>query len=479
MVAQQSDKIETMEAEDRQKTERDEMHGQNDGLDGRHQLALILLAAAIVTTPAVTRSFGFSGFVLAYAAAALAWWALRNRSVSFASVITIALVLRLSVAFASPLLSTDVYRYFWDGTVLSAGINPYRYAPDDPRLASLRAPWHSQINHPEVRAIYPPHAQLLFGAVHHLVPWRALLIACDLLTLLFLRRHTRYLLAVATFPPLIIEGIWSAHIDAISAMLMTRAVIATSGVALAVAAGLKLIPLAALPALILSALRRRAEERRPEDGGPAAGTAALLGSFLAIFTLPFFFFAASGSVMPGLRDFATRWIFNSPLYSLCLSVIETLRVDAVLKEAWTLVKDPFERFSTAVYSHLYTDFIARCALALLAAILIARLSRHRFGAIHAVGALLICSPVIHPWYWLTIAPLAVAYRVDPWRLLALFAPLSYLLYDGVQPWIVFALCYGVPLLLSVRTRLSTIVTSAAEWHRGGTRFRRGPDTFQS
>jgi hypothetical protein len=37
-----------------------------------------------------------------------------------------------------PRLSTDIYRYIWDGRVQAAGINPYPYLPVDARLAELR-----------------------------------------------------------------------------------------------------------------------------------------------------------------------------------------------------------------------------------------------------------------------------------------------------------------------------------------------------
>jgi hypothetical protein len=37
-----------------------------------------------------------------------------------------------------PRLSTDIYRYIWDGHVQGAGVNPYLYLPVDPRLAGLR-----------------------------------------------------------------------------------------------------------------------------------------------------------------------------------------------------------------------------------------------------------------------------------------------------------------------------------------------------
>ena len=46
--------------------------------------------------------------------------------------------MRLALLFVEPYLSTDIYRYVWDGRVQAAGINPYRYMPIAPELAHLR-----------------------------------------------------------------------------------------------------------------------------------------------------------------------------------------------------------------------------------------------------------------------------------------------------------------------------------------------------
>ena len=46
--------------------------------------------------------------------------------------------MRLALLFVEPYLSTDIYRYIWDGRVQAAGINPYRYVPSAPELAHLR-----------------------------------------------------------------------------------------------------------------------------------------------------------------------------------------------------------------------------------------------------------------------------------------------------------------------------------------------------
>src|SRR5258705_9977652 len=50
----------------------------------------------------------------------------------------IGIFLRAYVLLFDPLLSSDIYRYVWDGRVQAAGINPYRYLPAHEALAFLR-----------------------------------------------------------------------------------------------------------------------------------------------------------------------------------------------------------------------------------------------------------------------------------------------------------------------------------------------------
>jgi alpha-1,6-mannosyltransferase len=47
-------------------------------------------------------------------------------------ILLVAAVLRAAALFAPQALSTDAYRYVWDGRVQAAGINPYRFIPADP-----------------------------------------------------------------------------------------------------------------------------------------------------------------------------------------------------------------------------------------------------------------------------------------------------------------------------------------------------------
>jgi hypothetical protein len=69
-----------------------------------------------------------------------AWLIVRNRGGrgTLLLVLLFAGIFRLSILFAPPYLSDDIYRYVWDGRVQAAGINPYRYVPADEHLQSLR-----------------------------------------------------------------------------------------------------------------------------------------------------------------------------------------------------------------------------------------------------------------------------------------------------------------------------------------------------
>src|ERR1700745_2724434 len=66
-----------------------------------------------------------------------------------------------------PRVSTDIYRYIWDGRVQGAGINPYLYLPVDPTLAGLRdGDIYPYINVAAYApTIYPPTAQIIFYLV--------------------------------------------------------------------------------------------------------------------------------------------------------------------------------------------------------------------------------------------------------------------------------------------------------------------------
>ncbi len=82
-------------------------------------------------------------------------------------VLAVAAAMRVGPLLAPPFLSSDLYRYVWDGRVQGAGINPYRFIPADPVLVPLRdRTIYPHVNRRDYApTIYPPAAQLLFRAI--------------------------------------------------------------------------------------------------------------------------------------------------------------------------------------------------------------------------------------------------------------------------------------------------------------------------
>jgi alpha-1,6-mannosyltransferase len=147
---------------------------------GQEQAALlalsalgVLLLAYVAIGPWLIRSFGFGVFIpslaasgtVAIGATALAPSVPTRRALIV--ILGLALAMRLLLVFQEPFLSTDIYRYVWDGRVQAAGINPYAYVPADPALAALRdAAIYPNINRADYAATaYPPVAQMLLLAV--------------------------------------------------------------------------------------------------------------------------------------------------------------------------------------------------------------------------------------------------------------------------------------------------------------------------
>jgi alpha-1,6-mannosyltransferase len=161
-------------------------------------------------------------------------------------ILGVAIGLRAYVLLFDPLLSSDIYRYVWDGKVQATGINPYRYVPADPALASLRdGTIFPHINRATTAVtIYPPVAQFFFLIVtrigENVTVMRLALVGCEAVTVaiiaLFLRRMNQPVTRVVAYlwhPLPLWEIASSGHVDALMLALMLLGMwIALSGHAL-------------------------------------------------------------------------------------------------------------------------------------------------------------------------------------------------------------------------------------------------------
>jgi alpha-1,6-mannosyltransferase len=253
----------------------------NRSPDIRSGIALVLLGCvSVVLYRAGIRASGVSGIrffmTVAFIQSAIyllaAWIVIRTRPSTSTLLIAIAfaVIFRLSIIFAPPYLSDDIYRYVWDGRVQAAGINPYRYIPAAPELAHLRdEAIYPRINRRDwAHTIYPPVAQFVFfltTRISESVLWMKLtMVGFELVTmwavaqLLTLLGRPRQLLLMYAWHPLVVwEFAGSGHLDAIAICFMALAFLAWqrksdlgAGFLLGCATLVKLFPLVLVPAML-------------------------------------------------------------------------------------------------------------------------------------------------------------------------------------------------------------------------------------
>src|SRR5712692_1903857 len=259
------------------------------------------------------------------------------------------LVFRLVLVPTPVVLSSDIYRYLWDGRVQWAGINPYRYPPAARELLALRdAQVHPQINRPTKRTVYPPGMEALYRVVFGLAPdsivgWRLFIIAGDVATtallLVLLGRSgapAATVIVYAWAPLAVFEGAQAGHVDFAILPFILLALLwrqegrmTLSGLSLGVAVAMKLYP-----AVLLFAWRRRGEWRLPLACGAvvAAGYLAYLpGAGIAMLGFLPEYFGSAEDFNIGLRFFLTDAVGlegevarGTVMLLLCLALLAVL-----------------------------------------------------------------------------------------------------------------------------------------------------------
>jgi hypothetical protein len=308
-----------------------------------------------------------------------------------AAVLLLGLALRLVATQAWPLLEDDHYRHLWDGWRTATTLDPYRLAPSvwfgDARLA---APWFdvlNGINHPDVPTLYGPVLQAAFALAYAIAPARvgalqALWLVTDMAVLCLLVRHAcdlRAVLLYALHPLVLKEAMASAHHDGLLGLLLLLALLAWQrkaagwmGATLGLALATKVAALVVWPLLLWPGAQRgwRWSAR--------AGSVAMLSAACAY--LPFWI--VGGSDATGLATFGTTWRFNPLLFR---------GLDEALPAGWARP-------------------VAGIVMLLGLAALLRHWQRHqperRPPLDLALAWLLLWSPVVNPWYWLWLLPIA-------------------------------------------------------------------------
>lgn len=245
-------------------------------------------------------------------------------------IVFFAIAFRATLAPERPYLSSDVYRYAWDGHVQSAGINPYLYPPDAAELEWLRdsrrfpgvQAIYPDINRHNLPTPYPPAAEATYLLVSLIQPlsvtaFKTAALVFDLITLLAVmlalaraRLNPAHAIFFAWHPLPIYEGAHSGHIEAVFMMLLGLALVAwaykkraLTGIALGLAALVKFYPALVLPAFLESPEPRKQSPVKAGNKLFAALRATVLhranlimvGAFVATIIIGYLPYVLSGS----------------------------------------------------------------------------------------------------------------------------------------------------------------------------------------
>jgi alpha-1,6-mannosyltransferase len=325
----------------------------------------------------------------------------------------LAAVWRVPLLLKPPTLSTDVYRYVWDGRIQRLGYDPYIIVPGNSKFRQLHTAETLRMNHPEVPTPYPAAAELFFRAVMTVEgtarAMKFAILLCDaavaavLLQWLIASDRSPWLVLAYAWNPLVaLEGAGNGHVDLLGALclVVTAAALArgrrtVAAVAFALGIGVKF-----LPATLAPLLWRRIR----------LGDAALCAGILAALYLPFL---GHGRLPLGsLGDYLAYWRINAPVYSALERVFPTAGLVAVA---------PCLGFAVALWArwHLALDSPEAWAW--------------------PVATTLLFAPAIYPWYFLWLTPFLFSPRMLP---VAVWTVSSMSIYWPLPVWVNTLVEYG-------------------------------------
>ena len=366
--------------------------------------------------------------------------------------IAAAVLWRVALAAAPPLLSDDVYRSVWEGRIQVHGHNPYewRNRPESERLAHLRDDVWRRVNHKEYTAIYPPLWQLAartVATVHDSVAaMKLFLVACELAALFALARIVRRrglprerLLVFAWSPLALVEIAGSGHNDVFALAWLVLSLLwldagrpLLSALAAALGAQAKL-----LPGLVAACWARR---YRPVH--VLAGVAVVLA-----LVVPYRW--AGPGLWMSLGKYGQFWRFNETAFALLAAL--------------------FGSHEAAVAASL-------AVLGCVAAALAWRRADPVSAGMALVASWLLLAPSVLPSYAVWLLPWLVLRDAPVLLLFTGTVPLAYLVYPGWLaggPWAVgwelraleYLPCAAVALAAPLRARRGTAALHWPAWPR--------------
>jgi len=383
----------------------------------------------------------------------LAAYLLYRSTLSIPFLLLFGIFLRLLLAFMFPNLSDDVYRFIWDGQLLSAGLDPFDKLPSEIAASGTFPGGTSQmlferLNSPDYFTVYPPLMQYIFFAsariagtdiFYNVLFFRSIIILTEVgIIYLFYKKNpaNRNILFYALNPTVILEFTGNLHFESIMLLFLVAgvwyygSVPIRSGISIGLAAAVKLVPLIFGPILLFASPIRHS-----------------FRLFVAMFMilifvwLPLFGQELMGGMQESLALYFNKFEFNASIYYIVRAIgywrfgyndiafigpfLAWVTLAVIIILSWYLRKSKGTRLLTA------------------------------FGII--LTAYLFLATTIHPWYVATAAGLMVfsKFRYQAiWTFTAMFSYLGYSTtgYSLNEFWLILEyFLVLVVLLLDIRT----------------------------
>ncbi|ODS31359.1 MAG: hypothetical protein SCARUB_03526 [Candidatus Scalindua rubra] len=347
------------------------------------------------------------------------------------TVIAFALIFRLTLLPMTP--SGDMYRYLWEGKLQLNWVNPYSHPPESSNLEHLRDDFFSGITHKHLTTIYPPLTLMAFAIAdfisHSFISMKSIFLVFDVLSIFLLLRFLSVMgkdsinvLIYAWSPLVLISFAARGHCDSLQIFFVILALYLyairknlRSVISIGLAAISKFIFIIIAPFLI---------------PGKKFKYVIVLFSVIVVLYLPYV--GAGKGLFSTLFHFWTQYHFNDSahflIFCLCIGsplaskIITSMIFGSVLlylykKNLKLLITDgnensPQSAFSKGGGGRVVPPFLKG--------------DKGGFRGVNdsvlnfaflSVGAFLILTPTLHPWYLTWIIPFLCFNKNRAWLIL--------------------------------------------------------------
>lgn len=374
---------------------------------------------------------------------------------TFGLVILFSVLFRLILWPSVAIHESDFYRYLWDGKSFQHGVNPFKYAPAQVKLAQdVNSPELAvlnnlrgenpilidRINHSGIATIYPPVAQLIFALSSYLredsiLVLKATFIFFDLLvlgTLALLLRHFKKnpaMCIIYGWSPLVLKEIAnSGHYDSIAIFLVLLAFyfmfkdkLLSGTISLALASLTKFFPL-----LLLPIFRKKINRLY----------LLTFGMIIVAMYIPFFIWNHTGifQVFSGFGVYFKTWAYNGSVFVLMQALFDIFPLKSI--SSFQLAKLATTGMFLLVWLRLILqkqdgqiDLLKRTFIVLV--------------------TLFLLNPVGEPWYFCWAIPFLSFFPYRSFLFLSWLLIFSYLSFS--KDWGMFAAgVFKVPVLNAIQ-----------------------------